>query len=161
MLAVMLCHERRVQRCFRTGGICWLTIGREPGDLLEKQRELLFTLGCGADAKSLQTIAQGQAVIQERLKAAKFLIVLDDLWEYKALKQLLPKDLGQSRVLITTRNRDQLPKGCREQAVEVDLLDEELSLQMLLSRTTSLGPVTPMLGPNLPSVTYSGPSPSS
>ena len=58
MLAVMLCHDRRVQRYFRTGGICWLMIGREPGDLLEKQRELLYMLGSHNNVTSLK---QGQA----------------------------------------------------------------------------------------------------
>ena len=65
------------------------------------------------------------------LKQRSYFVVLDDVWDSKVIRDLLPNtSLGKSRIMVTTRRHDLL--GTDAAKIEVDLLDPDSSLAVLL-----------------------------
>ena len=121
---------------------CYVEIGPMSMDapvrapLIEvKQRQMLKDL-CGLTA-SARGVKQNMTMLQERLRNAQVLLVLDDVWSRDQLECLLVETSPGSRVLVTSRNRgllqEHLPRLCngRYALVQVDLLSQSDSRRML------------------------------
>jgi TIR domain-containing protein/NB-ARC domain-containing protein len=100
VLAQSLCHDEIVQAAF-PDGVIWVTIGREPGDLVRQMREVGKALGGRsehydtpeASINRLRTLLQNKAV----------LIVLDDVWDACHVEPFRV-DALRCRLLFTTRD---------------------------------------------------------
>ena len=118
--AVMACHDPTVLEHF-TAGIAWITCGQGV-NVDGKRLELLNKLLTGEDSKlkgifdrardvakaaqkpegtlDMETI---KGAIESELSNARWLVVLDDIWEDDVVQQVLPSRMCMlSRVLITT-----------------------------------------------------------
>ena len=58
---------------------------------------------CGSK-EAISSVAQEKAILEERLKAVRGLLVIYDIWRAEQQTALLLPMGPQSRVLITTRN---------------------------------------------------------
>jgi WD40 repeat protein len=101
ILAQALCHDPAVQQAF-PDGIVWLTVGRESTtDTLTRLREAGKALGDDLAQYENETAAQNRFRSILRNQAA--LIVLDDVWDARAVEPFCA-DSPRSRLLITTRD---------------------------------------------------------
>lgn len=126
-LAKALCHDTRVQEAF-VDGILWVTLGENPGNIVGKIEDLIYTLSherpgfAGLDAAS----AHLATLFAER----DLLLVIDDVWHASHLRPFLQRGKRCVR-LITTRDRSLLPLGT--QYIQVDAMHPEEALKLLSS----------------------------
>jgi len=127
-LALLACHDDRVREFF-TGGIIWVTIGRdrttaEVGNLLRGLCEALSRQApqmtdIGLLAHHLADLLAGRG---------RMLVVVDDVWTAGQLEPFVIL-AERVRVLVTTRNLVVLPDG--HEQVRVDALDDRVAAEVL------------------------------
>lgn len=110
---------------------CFLEVGKgaDKHRLPKLQEQVLKDL-CGTE-ESISTVAQGVALLEQRLSATKALLVIDDVWDTYQQDALLVEMGPGSRVIVTTRNKDLLGCAAVEAQLEVKQLSEEESLELL------------------------------
>jgi WD40 repeat protein len=100
VLAQALCQDKVIQEAF-PDGVIWVSIGREPGDLVRQMREVGRALHDGPEhydtpdgsANRLRTILRDKAA----------LLLLDDVWDKRHVDPFLV-EAPRCRILFTTRN---------------------------------------------------------
>ena len=130
MLAAALARDDAVQSAF-PGGVFWVPLGQDAGNLLTRQADLYWLLtgekGAFADAQ------QGRIALQEALRGRACLVVLDDVWRLAdAKRSSVPADAG-ARLLLT---RDAaIGKGIGAREHEVARLRRPASRRLLVQTT--------------------------
>jgi WD40 repeat protein len=126
-LAQALCHDPRVQAAY-PGGILWVTMGEQltDGERLSRLRDLL-RLWLGAEPPAFETVAAAGAYLCERLAGQRVLLVVDDVWSPLDLAPFRGLD-PVSTLLVTTRDRRNLPEGCLAEPVDAMAPGEALEL---------------------------------
>jgi len=138
VLASLAMNDPDVQARF-PDGIVAITIGRQPSDLwLEGEirgihealirREAL--VGEKSDWKSDWTPNNAYDKILDLLRSKAVLLVVDDLWNVKDIRWL-PRELGNSGILITTRHREIAGVMPTVATVEADFLTPEEARELL------------------------------
>ena len=126
-LARALCHDERIQEAFYDG-ILWVTLGKEPGDLIEKVNDLIEILS--GERPRFMSIEFAANHLGELLASRHMLIVIDDVWNADHLKPFLRGGLNCAR-LITTRNFDTLPSNTRR--IDVDAMQKNEAVALICS----------------------------
>jgi WD40 repeat protein len=113
-MAIALCHNDKIQETF-DGGILWVTLGQNPGNLLGKVEDLIYTLN--REKPGFTSLEAAIVRLRELLAERDFLLVIDDVWDASHLTPFL--NLGKRCVrLITTRNATVLPSDARTTPVD-------------------------------------------
>lgn len=123
-IAKALCHHEEIQEAF-DDGILWVTLGRDPGELIGRVEDLIYTLS--GERPGFTTIDAATARFVELLADRDVLIVIDDVWNAAHLRPFLQGGPRCAR-LITTRNLDTLPANAKKVHVDAMEPDEALSL---------------------------------
>jgi hypothetical protein len=126
-LARALCHDERVQEVFYDG-ILWVTLGKEPGDLIDKVNDLIELLS--GERPGFKSIESAANHLTELLASRHMLIVIDDVWNAAHLRPFLQGGTQCAR-LITTRNFDTLPANARR--IDVDAMQPNEAKVLLSS----------------------------
>ncbi|MFL5587731.1 MAG: TIR domain-containing protein [Ktedonobacteraceae bacterium] len=104
-MAIALCHDDQIQETF-DGGILWVTLGQNPGNLLGKVEDLIYTLN--REKPGFTSLEAAIVRLRELLAERDLLLVIDDAWDPTHLTPFL--HLGKRCVrLITTRIATVLP----------------------------------------------------
>ncbi|KAJ3708388.1 hypothetical protein LUZ61_012093 [Rhynchospora tenuis] len=75
--------------------------------------------------------------LRRSLTEKKYLILLDDIWEenfWDKIKEVFPDEKNGSRILITTRKIEVVPKADHRNVYELPVLNEELSLKLFFKK---------------------------
>ena len=99
-MAKALCYDERVQQAF-DDGILWVTLGENPGNLVGKVEDLIYTLS--RERPGFSGIDAATAHLAELLAERDILLVVDDVWDGTYLKPFLQGGTRCAR-LVTTRN---------------------------------------------------------
>jgi len=100
VLAQALCQDKVIQEAF-PDGVIWISIGREPGDLVRQMREVGRALRDGPEHYDTPDGSVNRLRTILRDKAA--LLVLDDVWDKRHVDPFLV-EAPRCRILFTTRN---------------------------------------------------------
>ena len=100
VLAQALCQDKVIQEAF-PDGVIWISIGREPGDLVRQMREVGRALRDGPEHYDTPDGCVNRLRTILRDKAA--LLVLDDVWDKRHVDPFL-LEAPRCRILFTTRN---------------------------------------------------------
>lgn len=106
-LARLLCADPAVRDACRDG-ILWTTLGTRAGDARERLASLVVALA--GDDPGCATLDGARARLQALLAGRRVLLVIDDIWDEAAVRELLDASSGCARVL-TTRHPALLPWG--------------------------------------------------
>jgi WD40 repeat protein len=127
-LAQALCQDPRLRTAY-PDGILWLTFGDRltDGERLARVRDLLRLWSRG-EPPTFETLAAAGGFLRDLLADRRVLVVVDDVW---SPLDLLPfRDLDPAAtLLVTTRDRRNLPDGCR--AVDVDAMAVGEAVELL------------------------------
>src|SRR6266566_2603617 len=126
-MAKAICHDERIQQAF-DDGILWVTLGENPGNMVEKVVDLIETLS--NERPGFTGIDAAGARLAELLADRDMLLVVDDVWDPTHLKPFLRGGTRCAR-LITTRNEDVLPANA--QSLVVDAMQPGEAVQLLSS----------------------------
>ena len=123
-MAQALCHDERIRQAF-DDGILWVTLGGNPGNLVDKVVDLIETLS--HERPGFTGIDAAGARLAELLANRDILLVVDDVWDSMHLKPFLQ---GGKRCasLVTTRNEEVLPANAQSQIVDAMQPDEAVQL---------------------------------
>jgi WD40 repeat protein len=124
-MAKALCHDEHIQQAF-DDGILWVTLGENPGNLVGKVEDLIYTLN--HERPGFTGIDAATARLAELLADRAMLLVIDDVWNATHLKPFLQGGKRCAR-LITTRNEDTLP--VHTQSIQVDAMQQKEAVQLL------------------------------
>ncbi len=129
-LARALCHDERVQEAF-DDGILWVTFGEQPGNLVNKIEELLYTLN--REKPGFTSLDAATTRLVEVLADRDILLVLDDVWNSAHLKPFLQGGKHCAR-LITTRDERVVPASVPQaQRIQVDAMQQDEAIQLLIA----------------------------
>ena len=123
-LAAALCHDARIEEEFHDG-ILWVTLGREPADLVAKVTDLIETLS--GERPGFRDLEAASARLAEELGERDLLLVIDDVWRASDAKPFLEGGRRTVR-LLTTRDGRTLPPGARRVAVDAMARGEAAAL---------------------------------
>jgi hypothetical protein len=124
-MAIALCYNDEIQEMF-DGGILWMTLGQNPGNLLGKVEDLIYTLN--REKPGFTSLEAAIVRLRELLAERDLLLVIDDAWDASHLAPFL--QLGKRCVrLITTRNATVLPSDAR--TTPVDAMQQDEAEQLL------------------------------
>ena len=123
-LAAALCHDARIEEEFHDG-ILWVTLGREPADLVAKVTDLIETLS--GERPGYCDLEAASARLAEELGERDLLLVIDDVWRASDAKPFLEGGRRTVR-LLTTRDGRTLPPGARRVAVDAMARGEAVAL---------------------------------
>jgi WD40 repeat protein len=124
-MAKAICHDERIQQAF-DDGILWVTLGENPGNLVGKVEDLIYTLS--RERSGFSGIDAATAYLAELLTDRDILLVIDDVWDGTHLKPFLQGGTRCAR-LVTTRNEDVLPANA--QGLMVDAMHPDEAVQLL------------------------------
>lgn len=100
VLAVALARDDEVRKAF-PDGVLWITLGKEPKNLVLWQKYLIKQIG--NEEIDFKNILLGRAILQKLLVEKTCLLILDDLWNVEHATAFLA--LGtQCKLLVTTRS---------------------------------------------------------
>ena len=85
-MAKALCHDERIQQAF-DDGILWVTLGKNPGNLVDKVEDLIYMLN--KERPGFAGIDTAGARLAELLADRDILLVVDDVWDSMHLKPFL------------------------------------------------------------------------
>jgi len=77
-MAKAICHDERIQQAF-DDGILWVTLGENPGNMVEKVVDLIETLS--NERPGFTGIDAAGARLAELLADRDMLLVVDDVWD--------------------------------------------------------------------------------
>ena len=123
-LAAALCHDARIEEEFHDG-ILWVTLGREPADLVAKVTDLIETLS--GERPGFRDLEAASDWLAEELGERDLLLVIDDVWRASDAKPFLEGGRRTVR-LLTTRDGRTLPPGARRVAVDAMARGEAVAL---------------------------------
>jgi WD40 repeat protein len=124
-LARALCHDERVQEAFGDG-ILWVTLGKNPGSLIDRIKSLVETLsGKWAGFADVESASNHLSAL---LADRDILLVIDDIWDYAHLKPFLHGG-PRCSCLITTSNSAVLPKDAKSN--RLDAMQESEALRLV------------------------------
>jgi hypothetical protein len=139
-MAKALCHDARIQQAF-DDGILWVTLGENPGNLVGKVEDVIYTLS--RERPGFSSIDAATAHLAELLAERDILLIIDDVWNAVHLKPFLQGGKRCAR-LITTRNEEVLP--VHTQSIPVDAMRQQEAVQLLTAGLDELAPSSPSDG---------------
>ena len=101
-LVKMLCEDQLIRDAY-PDGICWLTIGTDPGSLMPQLKEVARVIGITvpeeyqADEKAMENY------LRTKLKSKAALIVLDDVWDARSVQPFVVAG-GNTKTLFVARD---------------------------------------------------------
>nr|WP_307838639.1 MULTISPECIES: NB-ARC domain-containing protein [unclassified Frankia] len=126
-LAAMICQDHEVKRRF-PGGLLWATIGEQrKGADLAAVIGSMFEILSGEQMISSDPIVAGARLGELLDTRPPILLVVDDVWSYEQLQPFLIGG-AQCRRLITTRNRNVVPRGNLPILVDAMTADQATNL---------------------------------
>src|SRR2546421_1337759 len=126
-MAIALCHDDQIQEAF-DGGILWVTLGQNPGNLLGKVEDVIYTLN--REKPGFTSLEPAIVRLRELLAERDLLLVIDDAWDPTHLTPFL--HLGRRCVrLITTRVATVLPSDAR--TIPVDAMQQNEAERLLFA----------------------------
>jgi hypothetical protein len=128
-LAKLVYDDPKV-RGFFGGRVCWLVVNQTPNSdkVCRLQEQVLSELGNAEEVK-VGNPDIGRAQIRERLREAKVLICLDDVWAGMQSPIVCREDLGPgSCILKTTRDAKTIEPGGHQH--DLDVLSPEAAKQL-------------------------------
>jgi len=131
-IAMALCHDQRIQDAF-DDGILWVTLGENPGNLVGKLEDLIYTLS--EKRPGFTSIDAASAHFAALLADRDILLVIDDVWNSTHLEPFLQGGKRCAR-LITTRNEQVLRANV--QCIQVDAMQQQEAVRLLGSGLSSL-----------------------
>src|SRR5438105_12913901 len=124
-MAIVLCHNDEIQETF-DGGILWVTLGQNPGNLLGKVEDVIYTLN--REKPGFTSLEPAIMRLRELLAERDLLLVIDDVCDATHLTPFL--QLGKRCVrLITTRFATMLPSDAR--TIPVDAMQQHEAERLL------------------------------
>ncbi|KAI9108246.1 hypothetical protein K1719_020729 [Acacia pycnantha] len=116
-------------------GLCFLHDIRENQEKigLEKMQERMLSKILGVEIK-IDDVNEGIAIIKERLKQKKILLILDNVYEHEQLRKFAGSCdwFGPgSRIVITTRDKRLLVRHGVERTYDMEAFNYEESLELL------------------------------
>ncbi len=130
-MAMALCHNERIQDAF-DDGILWVTLGENPGNLVGKLEDLIYTLS--EKRPGFTSIDAASIHFAELLADRDILLVIDDVWNSTHLEPFLQGGKQCAR-LVTTRNEHVLRPDV--QRIQVDAMQQKEAVQLLGSGLSS------------------------
>ena len=130
-MAMALCHDERIQDAF-DDGILWVTLGENPGNLVGKLEDLIYTLS--EKRPGFTSIDAASVHFAELLADRDILLVIDDVWNSTHLEPFLQGGKRCAR-LVTTRNEQVLRADV--QRIQVDAMQQKEAEQLLGSGLSS------------------------
>jgi WD40 repeat protein len=130
-MAMALCHDERIQDAF-DDGILWVTLGENPGNLVGKLEDLIYTLS--EKRPGFTSIDAASAHFSELLADRDILLVIDDVWNSTHLEPFLQGGKRCAR-LVTTRNEQVLRADV--QRIQVDAMQQQEAVRLLGSGLSS------------------------
>ncbi len=130
-MAMALCHNERIQDAF-DDGILWVTLGENPGNLVGKLEDLIYTLS--EKRPGFTSIDAASIHFAEVLADRDILLVIDDVWNSTHLEPFLQGGKQCAR-LVTTRNEHVLRPDV--QRIQVDAMQQKEAVQLLGSGLSS------------------------
>jgi len=131
-MAMALCNDERIQDAF-DDGILWVTLGENPGNLVGKLEDLIYTLS--EKRPGFTSIDAASAHFAALLADRDILLVIDDVWNSTHLEPFLQGGNRCAR-LVTTRNEQVLRADV--QRIQVDAMQEQEAVRLLGSGLSSL-----------------------
>jgi WD40 repeat protein len=126
IVAIELCHDSEVRQAFHDG-IIWFSVGKEPDLSFE---EMMKTM---ANNLNQEFRSYSQAAYRTLLREKVLLVVLDDVWTLDTVEPFR-LNVGRSRILYTTRNKD-LAASMDAQNYEIDVLNDQQARHFLSIRS--------------------------
>ena len=111
---------------------CFLEVGSRADEaaLVQLQRIMLRAL-CGVDVR-VHSVEAGHSLLSARLRTTCVLLVLDDVWNYNQLSELLVTVGEGSRVLVTSKNKGLLQRHQIAAQLPVHLLSHNAAMELFL-----------------------------
>jgi TIR domain/NB-ARC domain len=131
-MAMALCHDLRIQDAF-DDGILWVTLGENPGNLVDKLEDLIYILS--EKRPGFTSIDAASIHLGGLLADRDILFVIDDVWNPTHLEPFLQGGRRCAR-LVTTRNEQVLRADV--QRIQVDAMQPHEAEQLLGSGLSSL-----------------------
>ena len=131
-MTMALCHDERLLDVF-DDGILWVTLGENPGNLVGKLEDLIYTLS--EKRPGFTSIDAASTHFAALLEDRDMLLMIDDVWDSTHLEPFLQGGKRCAR-LVTTRNEQLLRPDM--QRIQVDAMQQQEAVQLLgsgLSRT--------------------------
>ena len=125
-MAKAICHDQRIRETF--GGVLWVTLGENPGNLVGKIEDLIYALS--KERPGFTSIDAAAAHLAMLLADRTILIVVDDVWNPAHLHPFLQGG-GQCTRLVTTRDDGVLPSKTKR--IQVDAMRPDEAFQVLVS----------------------------
>jgi WD40 repeat protein len=129
-LACALCHDERVWKAF-SDGILWVTFGENPGNLVNKIAELLYTLN--REKPGYTSLEAATTRLVELLADRDILLILDDVWNSAHLKPFLQGGKRCARLITTRDEQVVLSSVPSAQRIQVDAMQLDEAIQLLIS----------------------------
>ena len=125
VLAIALCQDEVIQAAF-PDGVIWVTIGREPGNLVSQMTEIGRALDDTREAYDTPEASANR--LRTALRDKAVLLVLDNVWDARYLEPFRI-DAPHCCTLFTSRDRGiALSLGAQEVKLEVLTPDQALAL---------------------------------
>ncbi|MFB3133774.1 MAG: NB-ARC domain-containing protein, partial [Rhodothermales bacterium] len=124
-MARALCRDIRARYVF-FDGILWTTLGEKPDHLAGKVEDLIYALS--EKRPGFADVADASNHLRALLEDKNVLLVIDDVWREADARPFLVGGKGCAW-LLTTRNRDTLPRDSEE--INVDEMEAAEAVQLL------------------------------
>jgi TIR domain-containing protein/NB-ARC domain-containing protein len=100
VLAAALCQDEVIQAAF-PDGVIWVTLGREPGNLVSQMTEVGRALGDTREAYDTPEASMNR--LRTALQDKAVLLILDDVWDARHIEPFRT-EAPRCRTLFTTRD---------------------------------------------------------
>lgn len=136
VLGQALCYDKEIQQAF-SGGIIWVSVGKDfSNNLVDQMKTIGVALG---DSLFYYTSPEASITRLRTILADKsVLIVLDDVWEGKHIRQFR-FDANQCHIVFTTRDKN-VVQAVEANSLWLDILNPDEALRLLKDISKSDAP---------------------
>lgn len=144
VLATALCHDREVHAAF-PDGVIWVTIGREPGNLVSQLAAVEVALGDAPEHYTTPEVSRDRFRALVASKTA--LLVLDDVWHSWCV-EAFRAEAPHCRTIFTTRDRN-IALSLSAQEIRLGVLTDDQAHALLQEWAGRDDPLHPAIAERL------------